>query len=378
MRLHLVALPHTQVRPESCGCAYTAKILKFCKMMGDRHDVFLYAPEGPAVQGAKLFPCLTDARRQEIFGTDDPLRLPAWPTDLQTAEFNLAAIRAIKKNLEPHDFILLAAGRTHLPIADAFPQHLITEPGVGYYGILPKSFCAFESYAHMHTCYEQNKIHDIRWFDTVIPNYFDMDEFPIVNEGKGQYLAFLGRLIQRKGLHIAADIAKAAGMPLKVAGAGGKQVGSDIIAAEVTIKDAEYIGPVNAQERAKFLAGARALIVPTSYMEPFGGVAVEAMLCGTPVIASDAGAFTETVKNGISGYRFRTLQSAVDAVRAVENLPPQMVASYAERNFSLATVRPKFEQWFNDLSTLWDKGWYQVAESKNSATLHRPHVQEDL
>jgi glycosyltransferase involved in cell wall biosynthesis len=162
----------------------------------------------------------------------------------------------------------------------------------------------------MHTCYEQSKIHDIRWFDTVIPNYFDMDEFPIVNEGKGQYLAFLGRLIQRKGPHIASDIAKAAGLPLRVAGAGGKQVGKDIIANEVTIKDAEYIGPVNVKERAQFLAGARALIVPTTYMEPFGGVAVEAMLCGTPVIASDAGAFTEIVKNGVSGYRFRTLTAS--------------------------------------------------------------------
>lgn len=377
MRLHLVALPHTQVRPESCGCAYTAKILKFCKMMS-HHDIFLYAPEGPAVEGAMLLPCLTDARRQEIFGVDDPNRLPAWPTDIQTAEFNLAAIHSLKKELQPHDFILLAAGRTHLPIAEAFPNHIILEPGVGYYGILPKSFCAFESYAHMHTCYEQNKIHDIRWFDTVIPNYFDENEFPVLNRGGGEYLAFLGRLIGRKGPHIASDIAKAAGMPLRVAGAGGKQVGSDIVAAEITVKDAEYIGPVNVKERAQFLAGARALIVPTTYMEPFGGVAVEAMICGTPVIASDAGAFTEIVKNGVSGYRFRTLQRAVDAVKAVENIPPGMISAYAMHNFSLQAVRPKFDQWFDDLSTLWGKGWYQVAESKNSATLDRPHVQEDL
>lgn len=360
MRLHLVALPHTQVSSDFVGCAYTAKVLKFCKMMRRHHAIFLYAPEGPEVLGATLFPCLSDTRRQEIFGADDPLRLPSWPTDVQTAEFNLAAIKHLNKNLEPHDFILLAAGRTHLSIAEAFPQHLITEPGVGYYGILPKSFCAFESYAHMHTCYEQNKIKDVRWFDTVIPNYFDEDEFPLLNKGDGKYLAFLGRLISRKGPHIASDIAKAAGLPLKVAGAGGKQVGPDIVANEVTIKDAEYVGPVNVQERAEFLANAKALIVPTTYIEPFGGVSVEAMMCGTPVIASDAGAFVETVQNGISGYRFRTLQRAVDAVGAVENLPPHMIRAYAKHNFSLDAVRPKFDQWFSDLATLWGKGWYEL------------------
>src|SRR4029077_15677822 len=132
----------------------------------------------------------------------------------------------------------------------------------------------------MHHVYAKKNINDGRFFDAVIPNYFDQKEFSLLNPGKGEYLLFLGRIVQRKGPHIASDIAERCGLPLRVAGAGGRQVGKDIVAPEITVKNAEYVGTVNVKERAELLAGAKALIVPTTYIEPFGGVAVEAMLAG--------------------------------------------------------------------------------------------------
>ena len=348
MRLHLVAMPHTKVTAEFCGCAYTAKALKFCKMMtAIGHEVILYAPEGSDETYAKLVVCLTDEERIGIFGEDDSSRLPAWPNDDEWRLFNQRAIEGIKENADPHDLVLLASGWSQKAIQDALPDLLYCEPGVGYEGILT-SRCAFESYAWMHHIYGKANINDGRWYDAVIPNYFDMADFPTIGEGKGGYLAYLGRLIHRKGVETAAQIAKDMGMPLKIAGAGHMNLPGDV----------EFIGPVNVQQRAEFLGGAVALLTPTYYIEPFGGVAIEGMMSGTPVITTDWGAFSETVKNGVSGYRFRLLREAIEGVERASNLDRNAVRQYAIDNYSLEAVGPMFDKWFNNLQTLWCDGWY--------------------
>lgn len=359
MKLHLVALPHTEVSKEFCGCAYTSKILKFCKMLGDKYNIYLYAPEGPDVPGAKLIPCLSYIDRLKIFGADDTNRLPEWPSTVQSELFNKNVIKELRDRIDQRDLILLTGGLTHSDIAMAFPQNIKCEPGVGYEGILT-NFCAFESYAWMHWIYSRYNIKDGRWFDCVIPNYFDPDDFIFNPETKHTYLLFLGRLIARKGPHIAAEIAEAAEMPLLVAGAGGQQDGDDIVTSDDRIKNATYIGPVDTVTRAKLLSGAYALICPTIYMEPFGGVAIEAMMSGTPVIASDWGAFTETVISGRSGFRFRTLADAKDAVSNVAYLNRTQVRIHAMTTYSLTVIGPRFDTWFKRLQTLWDKGWYQL------------------
>ncbi len=358
MKLHLVALPHVQLGTElTCLCAYSAKIERFCRALGKEHDIHVYAPEGPDIQGATLHPCLTNSGRTTIFGEDDANRLPAWPTDEQTAQFNRNVIANLKP--EPHDLILLSGGWTHHLVAVAFPNHIKSEPFIGYFGILNGNvWGAYESSFHMAQTYYRHEIHDVRWFDRVIPPYYDPADFPHLNQGKGDYLLFLGRIIQRKGPHIASEIARACGLPLKVAGAGGQQIGLDIVAPEVTVSNAEYVGPVGVKERAKLLAGAKAVLFPTTYAEPGGNVLIEAMACGTPVIASDFGVATETVREGVSGFRFRLLRDAVKAVQRLDELDPKVVRKHAFTNYSLEAVAPKFSKWFSDMGTLFDKGWY--------------------
>lgn len=369
MNLHIVSLPHTEVSPDFCGCAFTAKVLKFCKMMGDAYNITVYAPEGPPIPGAELMNCLDREERIKIFGPDDSSRLPNWPTEQQSAVFHARVIDRMKRYLgKPQDeLILLTMGYTSRCIKDAFPGFISCEPGVGYLGICTDK-CAFESHAWRHTVYAKKNINDGRWFDTVIPNYFDVDDFPNLNTGKGDYLLFLGRLVKRKGPDIAAEIAQASGMRLLVAGAGGKQVGPDIVAPEITVKNATYCGPVGIAERSRLLAGARALIVPTTYIEPFGGVTIEAMLSGTPVLTTNWGAFTETVTECVTGSRFSTLQEAVDAVDRLSYNPtrPRDIRFLAQQHYSFDAVRPQFVQWFNQLATLWGKGWYE--RKKKSVT----------
>lgn len=118
-----------------------------------------------------------------------------------------------------------------------------------------------------------------------------------------------------------------------------------------------YVGEVGKAARAELLASASALIVPTLYVEPFGGVAVEAMFAGCPVVASDWGAFTETVTPDV-GRRFRTLRQGCEAVEAVRTLDRAAVAEAARARYSLEAVRPRFRAWFEQLGTLWGEGWY--------------------
>jgi glycosyltransferase involved in cell wall biosynthesis len=91
-------------------------------------------------------------------------------------------------------------------------------------------------------------------------------------------------------------------------------------------------------------------------------MAVEAMLCGTPVVSVDYGAMTETVTEGVTGYRCHTLQDWLDGIHAVENLDRQAIADSARVRWSLETCGARYDKIFRQLNDLYRKGWYEIAE----------------
>lgn len=362
-RLHIVALPHRRIGPESCGCAYQSKVLKLCRMLGAKHEIFLYGPESNPVSGATLVPCLSEEQRVATFGLDNDNRLPAWPTDEQSLQFNLNVAAAILERHRPGDLVLLSGGLTHLPIQKALPNALCCESGVGYEGIIGRNvFAAYESDAWRHYIAALRGFKDVRYFDRTIPNYFDPEDFPVLNDGKSDHLLYFGRAISRKGPQIALEIAKAASLPLWVAGAGWKQEAGALVGQDVRLdgddSQLKLIGPVNVQERARLLAGARAILVCTTYLGPFEGVSIEANFAGTPAICTNFGCFTETVQHGVNGFRFNLIRDAVGAVERVGRLKPEAIRKFARDRYSLAAVAPQFEAWFRDLSSLFSEGWY--------------------
>jgi glycosyltransferase involved in cell wall biosynthesis len=345
------------------------KILKFVPMMQAQGcRVILYGPDLIECEPDEHVVITTEADRKR-WGFEpgfDTVKAPfLWDASQPYwFEANTRATDALKERVSPRDYLCLIAGWAQQPIAHAVagPQYnnpITVEHGVGYEGIFT-NYCAFESYAWMHHNYGLQRIINGRAFDQVIPNYFDVSQFHLAKKPSSDYLLYIGRLVSRKGPHIALDIAKRAGLPLRVAGYGANKVSEGLIVAdEVTLEgDVHYAGQVGFADRAELMANAVAVVVPTLYIEPFGGVAVEAALSGTPVIASDWGSFTEIVTPDI-GRRFRTLAQGAAAVREVRELDRKRIRKAAMKRYSLEAVGPMFSRWFGQLDTLWGKGWYE-------------------
>jgi glycosyltransferase involved in cell wall biosynthesis len=153
----------------------------------------------------------------------------------------------------------------------------------------------------------------------------------------GSYLAFLGRLTTEKGPEAAIRIARAAGMPLKIAAKlprAQTRYFKEQLEPHIDGKDIEMIGEVNDEEKVQFLANAAALLFPIDWPEPFGLVMIEAMACGTPVIAFRSGSVPEIVDEGITGFVVDNEAGAVEAIRRLGELNPRVVREHFERRFT--------------------------------------------
>jgi len=354
VRFHVVSLPHTNTTDDFSACAFTEKVRKFCIMMHQLlgHEVFLYGGERNEASCTEHIPCLTEAERAKACEgihysqASFDFQLPHWVT------FNANALREIAKRAEKKDFLCIMGGRANEMIARALPHLTCVEFGIGYAGTFSK-FRVWESYAWMHSVYgTQEPNHnavalDGHFFDAVIPSYFEAERFPF-REQKSDYFLYMGRLVDRKGYMIAVDVCKHYNARLVIAGPG-------------TPPDwGEYKGVVEWKERGELMSNARAIFVPTLYIEPFGSVAVEAQLCGTPAITTDWGAFTETVEQGKTGFRCRTLQEFIDAAAKVDALDKKYIRDRALEKYSLEAVAQMYQTHFERLMTLWDAGWYQL------------------
>ena len=154
----------------------------------------------------------------------------------------------------------------------------------------------------------------------------------------GQYLAFLGRTSPEKGLDQAIAIAKLAGIPLKIA---AKVDPADHEYFETEIKpllrdtNVEFIGEIGYPEKNEFLGKAAAVLFPIAWPEPFGLVMIEAMACGTPVIAYPGGSVNEIMKEGVTGFVVRDARSAADALTRLGEIDRQGCRRYFEERFSV-------------------------------------------
>ena len=156
---------------------------------------------------------------------------------------------------------------------------------------------------------------------------------------KGGYLAFLGRISPEKRPDRAIQIAKAAGLPLKIAAKVDKadaEYWKNVI--EPMTRDpgvnVEFIGEIGERDKPEFLGNASALLFPIDWPEPFGLVMIEAMACGTPVLAFDGGSVREVLRNGVSGRIVSSIDEAIAAIPEVLGLDRRLVRAAFDRDFT--------------------------------------------
>jgi SAM-dependent methyltransferase len=269
-----------------------------------------------------------------------------------------------KRFLEPNTAIICVTwGGAQQTAVQDLPQFVV-ESGIGYPHTWAK-YRVFESQAWAHMLYgKEGKFGGQCWYDAVIPNAVDPSMFEY-RETSRDYFLYLGRLITEKGVGIACDVAKKVGMPIKIVGQGDP---TPFLACG---KHVEYIPPVGVEKRRELLSGAKALLCPTWYIEPFGGVNIEAQISGTPVIATDFGVFPETVIHGVTGYVCRTMEEFEWAGKNIDKISRKACRDWALSNFTLDRVALMYEEYFQRLLNLRQDGWYQTNPSRTQLDCRR-------
>lgn len=366
MRFHALSLPHTVTRKDYSACAFTMKVLKWCKMMTERgHTVYHYGHKDSEVICTEHVPVTFDEDLKIAYGDYD------WRKNFfqhNTADhahqiFNQRAIVEVGKRKQPGDFILCFWGYAHRPIFQAHPECIPVEPGIGCTNepCCPQNI--FESYSVMNQIYGMYK-KSPHWYDAVIPNYFDPEDFEF-NEKPQDYFLFIGRIIGSKGVGIAVDVARRLNMKLLIAGQGNL---ADVVGPDIP-SNVEIIGYVEPKQRNELMKNAKAVFVPTHYNEPFGGVSVESMFCGTPIITTDWGAFAENNLHGVTGYRCRTMEQFVWAAKNIDKISRKACRDWAMNNFSLQRVALMYEEYFETLSKVHNGSGGYYAENPERTEL---------
>jgi glycosyltransferase involved in cell wall biosynthesis len=171
-------------------------------------------------------------------------------------------------------------------------------------------------------------------------------------KGNGGYLAFLGRISPEKRPDRAIEIAKRAGIKLKIAAKvdnADREYYETVIAPLLNDPLIEFIGEIGEDKKGEFLGGAMALLFPIDWPEPFGMVMIEAMACGTPVIAFNCGSVPEVIDHGETGYIVNSIAEAVTAVSSLYNFDREACREIFEQRFSARVMATNYVKLYEEL-----------------------------
>jgi glycosyltransferase involved in cell wall biosynthesis len=187
---------------------------------------------------------------------------------------------------------------------------------------------------------------------TTIHHGIDMTKYRLQAK-KEDYLCFLGRIAPIKGAHIAIDVARRAGIPLKIAGEIQpifRDYFNTMIKPHIDGRFIDYVGEADLEMKNQLLGGSRGLLFPIQWSEPFGLVMIEAMACGTPVFALPGGSVPEIVRPGISGTISSSAEEMADAVRNT-TYAPEVVRGWVEQRFSVDIMVQRYVELYEGILT---------------------------
>ncbi len=323
MRIAQISPLYESVPPTMYGG--TERIVHFLteELVKLGHDVTLFA-SGDSRTSARLEPICGQALR--LGNVEEPLACHL--VSLETAFRRLGEFDVVHSHIE---YLAYAFARRHPEVPIVSTLHSRQD--------LPALQSLYREYPDvLAVSISDAQREPLSWIDWMATVYHGLPEdYLPFHPGPGGYLAFLGRVSPEKGLLSAIDIAIRAGLPLRIAAKidpKDREFFDARIRPRLSHPLIEYLGEIGDAEKAGFLGGATALLFPIDWPEPFGLVMIEAMACGTPVIARRRGSVPEVMRDGVSGFTFETDAEAVEAVGRVGGLSRAACRAYFEERFT--------------------------------------------
>ena len=402
LTFHVFSVPHNPTHSDFSCCAFAQKARKLCWMLKSvGHTVYHYGNERSIDTEYPERGVISD---EHINVTTEEMLMEAYPkcreelghVDYTNPEnpdaikymndqYNLNTAYQVKKRLKPDDYLCYVVPTIQKELYQTLvglPVHHI-ESGIGYMGAyLPYRIFEspairswhygyyasnFDSYSKLSEeekkgyPYDPNThipVYSVPQLDAVIPNSFYVDDFDFRLK-KDDYFLYLGRVIAQKGIKKAVEICNRLGAKLVIAGPGDFEEATGMKPG----KNIEIVGPVGPEKRRELLSRAKALLCISDYWEPFGGVNIEAMLSGTPPIASDNGGFIQSIRSGHNGYRLgmNQVEQGVWACENLDSIDPFVLRDFGLR-FSNEQIALRYNEYFQSLTQVigHDGNFYKV------------------
>lgn len=301
------------------------------------HEVTLFA-SGDSATAAELVPCAPTA-----------LRL-AQVTD--SAPYAVLQLEKIRRRAGDFDIAHFHSDFLHFPLVRSLGTPSVTtlhgRLDLPFYQLLLDEFPELPLVSISD---DQRRLLPAQWVATVLHGLPpDLYSF---SPGEGGYLAFLGRLSPEKRADRAIEIAKRAGVKLKIAAKVDKadeNYFNESIRPLIKGPGIEYVGEINDSEKQAFLGGASALLFPIDWPEPFGLVQIEAMACGTPVVAWRRGSVPEVIDEGVTGFMVEDMDEAVAAVHKARSLSREAVRERFEQRFTSERMARDYVRVYHSLA----------------------------
>jgi glycosyltransferase involved in cell wall biosynthesis len=291
------------------------------------HEVTLFA-SGDSKTAANLVRC-----------SDMALRLNSAVKD--HVPYHLVMLDEVRRRADDFDVLHFHTDLLHFPLIHDFAERTVTTThGRLDLPDLKPFFAAFPQAPLVSISREQRRPlpQRLNWVGNV-HHGLPRDLLPFEVNPTGDYLAFLGRISPEKRPDRAIEIAARASHRLKMAAKvdrADQAYWDEVIAPMVKAhSNVEFVGEINEQQKADFLGNARALLFPIDWPEPFGLVTIEAMACGTPVIAFRAGSVPEVIDDGVTGFVVSNVDEAVDALSRLDTLDRRKVRAVFEHRFTV-------------------------------------------
>jgi glycosyltransferase involved in cell wall biosynthesis len=303
------------------------------------HEVTLFA-SGDSLTTAELVPCSERALR-----LDSTIRDPL--------PYYMVMLDRVRRRAHAFDVLHFHIDYLHFPLfRDLAARTLTTQHGRLDLPDLPVAYRAFPEFPLVSISDDQRRPCPNWYWLRTVHHGLPANLYPFSPHAQGGYLAFLGRICPEKRPDHAIEIARRTGLPLKIAAKVDRvdqAYFDEVIRPLLRDPLIEFVGEIGEQGKGAFLGGAQALLFPIDWPEPFGLVMIEAMACGTPVIAYRRGSVPELIEDGLTGFMVDDVADAVAAVESLDRLDRGSIRARFEQRFTARQMANEYVAAYSSL-----------------------------